>query len=206
MAELKMPPPGKVIIGVITRDLAVMESTQTLLEKALGPVENKSPVIDFDFTDYYEVEMGKNLLRLWLSFAKPIPADQLREIKFKAIEIEKKFLDTNGNRIINLDPGILSLCNLILATTKNYYHRIYLGQGIYAEVTLVYRHNNFEPLVWTYLDYRTDTALNFFTTVRKALLNANLVSEESLVTCCQPAKARKPQKEATRLGENKKKG
>jgi hypothetical protein len=206
MTELKIPPPGKVIIGVITRDLVVMESAQTLLEKELGPVENKSPIIDFDFTDYYEVEMGKNLLRLWLSFAKPIPLDQLREIKFKTMEIEKKYLDTNGNRTINLDPGILSLCNLILATTKNYYHRIYLGQGIYAEVTLVYRHNNFEPLAWTYPDYRTDTALNFFTTVRKALLNANLVTEESLATYCQPAKARQPQKEATRLGENKKKG
>jgi Domain of unknown function (DUF4416) len=198
MAELKMPPPGKVIIGVITCDLAVMGSAQTLLEKELGPVENKSPIIDFDFTDYYEVEMGKNLLRLWLSFAQPVFPDKLREIKLKTIELEKKFFDANGNRTINLDPGMLTLSNLILATTKNYYHRIYLGQGIYAEVTLVYRHNNFEPLVWTYPDYRTDTALSFFMTARKALLNANLVGEESLATDSQPVKSKPPKKEATR--------
>jgi hypothetical protein len=184
MAEIKLPPPGAVIIGVITQNLEILTSAQVLLEKELGPIEHKSQVIDFDFTDYYEVEMGKNLLRLWLSFAKPVAPDQLREIKFKAIEIEKKFLDANGKRRINLDPGVLTLCNLILATTKNYYHRIYLGKGIYGEVTLVYRHNNFEPLAWTYPDYRSDTALNFFKPVRQALLNANLISADSLRGYC----------------------
>jgi len=206
MAEIKLPPLSSVIIGIITQDLDILTSTQVLLEKELGPIEHKSPVIDFDFTDYYEVEMGKNLLRLWLSFGKPVVPDQLREIKFKTMEIEKQFLDANGKRRINLDPGVLNLCNLILATTKNYYHRIYLGQGIYAEVTLVYRHNNFEPLVWTYPDYRTDTALNFFMTVRKALLNANLVGEESLATYCHQEEGRQPKNTAVRRLDNKKKG
>lgn len=185
MADLKIPPPGKVIVGIITRDLDVLASAQALLEKELGPVEQTSPVIDFDFTDYYEVEMGKNLLRLWLSFDRPVISDQLLEIKLAVMAIEEKFIDANGKRRINLDPGILTLCKLVLATTKNYYHRIYLGKGIHAEVTLFYRHNNFQPLDWTYPDYRTDTALNFFKLVRKGLLNANLVPGGSSPVYCE---------------------
>ncbi len=185
MADLKIPPPGKVIIGVITRDLDVLASAQVLLEKELGPVQEKSPVIDFDFTDYYEVEMGKNLLRLWLSFDQQVIPDKLLEIKLAVMAIEEKFLDANGKRRINLDPGILTLCKLVLATTKNYYHRIYLGKGIHAEVTLFYRHNNFEPLDWTYPDYRTETAINFFKLVRKGILNAHLVPGDSSPVYCE---------------------
>jgi hypothetical protein len=206
ITELKIPPPGKAIIGFITRDLDIVPSAQILLEKKLGPVEQKTPVIDFDFTDYYEVEMGKNLLRLWMSFARPVAADKLLEMKFITMEIEKRFLDVNGKRRINLDPGILTLCNLILATTKNYYHRIYLGKGVYAEVTLVYRHNNFEPLAWTYPDYRTDTALNFFKPVRNALLNANLISEDSLSSHCESELEAKIPDGVSRLVKNNKRG
>ncbi len=185
MTDLKIPPPGKVIIGIITRNLDIVKLAQGFLEKKLGPVQEKSPVIDFDFTDYYEVEMGKNLLRLWLSFDRLVIPDKLLEIKLAVMEIEEKFLDANGKRRINLDPGILTLCKLVLATTKNYYHRIYLGKGIHAEVTLFYRHNNFEPLDWTYPDYRTDTAINFFKLMRKGLLNANLVHGDSSPVYCE---------------------
>jgi len=177
MAEIKIPPPGCAIVGIITQNLDILTPAQSLLENEFGPIEIKSPVIDFDFTDYYEVEMGKNLLRLWLSFAQPVALDCLLAMKYKTMGIEKRFLDPNGKRRINLDPGILTLCNLILATTKTYYHRIYLGKGIYAEVALIYRHNNFEPLVWTYPDYRTDTALNFFKAARQSLLGTKFTRQ-----------------------------
>ncbi|MEO0093469.1 MAG: DUF4416 family protein [candidate division WOR-3 bacterium] len=175
MAAIKFPPPAALIIGVITKSLEIMPAVEALLKKTFGPIEHKSPVIDFDFTDYYEVEMGKNLLRLWLSFADLVAPDQLLEIKLKTIEIEEQFKNPPavGNRMVNLDPGILTLCNLTLATTKNYYHRIYLGKGIYAEVTLVYRHKNFEPLAWTYPDYRTPCAFEFLKKVRNTLLKKN---------------------------------
>jgi|UniRef100_A0A7C6A8T8 hypothetical protein len=174
MTEIKLPPPGCLIIGIIAQpalnESDVLREVEPFLEKAFGPIQHKSPIIDFDFTDYYEVEMGKNLLRLWLSFANLVSPENLLAIKLQTMEIEKKFRDANGRRRINLDPGILTLCNLCLATTKNYYHRIYLGKGIYAEVTLVYRHKNFETLAWTYPDYRTPLALSFFQLVRDSLL------------------------------------
>lgn len=176
MTEIKLPPPGSIIVGIITQYLDILPSVEAVLVKEFGPIEYKSPVIDFDFTDYYEVEMGKNLLRLWLSFANLVTPDKLLEIKLKTQEIEKKFLDTNGRRKVNLDPGVLTLCSLCLATAKNYYHRIYLGKGIYAEVTLVYRQGNFVTLDWTYPDYRTSTALNFFKQVRDSLLHTNLTN------------------------------
>lgn len=170
MVLIKLPPPGSVIIGIITQNIDILTPVEMLLAKEISPIQYKSPVIDFDFTDYYEVEMGKNLLRQWLSLTNPVALDELLNLKLKTMAIEEKFLDASNHRRINLDPGILTLCNFVLATTKNYYHRIYLGKGIFAEVTLVYRHKNFQPLAWTYPDYRTDTAINFFKLVREALL------------------------------------
>ncbi|MDH5186329.1 MAG: DUF4416 family protein, partial [candidate division WOR-3 bacterium] len=108
-------------------------------------------------------------------FDQPIALARLTEMKLWTMEIENEFLDTNRRRRINLDPGILTLAKLVLATTKNYYHRIYLGKGIFAEVTLIYRNKQFEPLAWTYPDYRTDTAIDFFQQVRNALLQTGLV-------------------------------
>jgi len=175
MADLKIPSPGKAIVGIITQALDIVDSAQRLLEKKLGSIEHKSPVIDFDFTDYYEAEMGKNLLRLWIGFDQPIALARLTEMKLWTMEIENEFLDTNRRRRINLDPGILTLAKLVLATTKNYYHRIYLGKGIFAEVTLIYRNKQFEPLAWTYPDYRTDTAIDFFQQVRNDLLQTGLL-------------------------------
>ena len=113
--------------------------------------------------------MGDNLNRQWVAFNDLILPDTLVELKHKTNETEKKYLNKNGGRMVNIDPGAISLSNLILASTKNYSHRIYLGKGIYAEVTLIYKQKHFMPLDWTYPDYREETALLFFTEAREVL-------------------------------------
>ena len=139
------------------------------LEEIFGPVVLKSPCIPFKHTEYYNDEMGDNLNRQWVAFNDLILPDTLVELKHKTNETEKKYLNKNGGRMVNIDPGAISLSNLILASTKNYSHRIYLGKGIYAEVTLIYKQEHFMPLDWTYPDYREETALLFFTEAREVL-------------------------------------
>ncbi len=163
----KKPDPAKLIIGLIFQpeylDPAVKE-----LQKHFGPVSLESEIIPFDTTSYYEPEMGKGLKRRWIAFKNLIEQDKIVEIKLKTNEIERLWMD--GGRKVNIDPGYVTESKLVLATTKNYSHRIYLRDGIYAEVTLIYRKKEgFVPLQWTYPDYTTEVALNFFNRVREEL-------------------------------------
>ncbi|MEO0102985.1 MAG: DUF4416 family protein [candidate division WOR-3 bacterium] len=164
--------PAKIILGVLTKEVKALEEVLKELKADWGEIDLQSEIIPFSFTNYYEEEMGKELFRLWVAFQKIFPAAAMKELKIKTIEIEKKFLNEKGGRIFNLDPGIITLSNLCLLTHKNYAHRIYLGDGIFCELTLLYRSGKFSPLPWTYPDYQTETALKFFQKVREKLLLA----------------------------------
>lgn len=130
----------------------------------------KSELLQFDFTDYYQNEMGTGLVRSWVGFEKPVMPDRLAQIKLTTNEMEQRFLDEHGNRRLNLDPGILSLHNLVLASTKDYAHRICLADGIYAELTLIYRSGGYRALEWTYPDYQTETCGRFLAESRDRLV------------------------------------
>lgn len=168
MADIKQPQPVLPVIGLIfAPDLRA--DFLTGLRAEIGSVILKSPEIPFTHTSYYNKEMGGNLTRQWCAFDKTVLPDVLVGLKHNTNVIEKKYLNTEGGRIVNIDPGLLSLSSLVLASTKNYAHRIYLGQGIYAEVTLIYKENRFNPLDWTYPDYREASALAFFDQARTLL-------------------------------------
>ncbi|MEO0092215.1 MAG: DUF4416 family protein [candidate division WOR-3 bacterium] len=160
-------PNGLIVWGVIISDINLLPELEKLLYHNFGEVIIRSPIIPFDFTDYYEKEMGKNLKRCWIVTKNIVGLDRLVEIKKYAEQIEKKFLAPDNKRRINLDPGVLTLQNFVLTTHKNYGHRIYLKDGVYAEVTLIYRHNSYQALEWTYPDYRK--AIDFFNESRKKL-------------------------------------
>ncbi|HOK40243.1 MAG TPA: DUF4416 family protein, partial [bacterium] len=70
-------------------------------------------------------------------------------------------------RQVNIDPGYINLAKLVLVSTKDYSHRIYLSNGIYAEATLFFRHNQFETFPYTYPDYATDEVRNILKEIRK---------------------------------------
>ncbi len=162
----KLNPRVKLVIGFIYLDEAFFVKAKEKLIKIFGRVDFESPVLDFNYTDYYEAETGKPLKRKFISFAKLIPIADLYRIKLYTNRLEKRFLSAAGRRV-NIDPGYIDLAKLVLATTKDYAHRIYLGKGIFAEVTLSFKGSTFTPNEWTYPDYRTQAYLEAFNQIRK---------------------------------------
>lgn len=172
MGNVNKVQPVKLIFGEIFASEQIVTLGEDELIKEFGNIDFQSATIRFDFTDYYNKEMapkGELLFRRWLSFENLINPEKLAEIKLKSNQLELKFA-INNNRRINLDPGYVSGASLILASTKNYSHRIYLQYGIYAEVTLIYENGTWIDLKWTYPDYRTETAKKFFSEVRNKYL------------------------------------
>jgi hypothetical protein len=165
--SLPQPPkPAKLIIGLFTHDQELASAAAPLLVEQFGPLDMVSPWFPFDFTDYYEKEMGSPLFRRLLVFKPLIQQDTLADIKLATNAVESQFT-LNGCRQINIDPGYLLLERLVLATGKNYAHRIYIGKDIYADLTLIFHNNGFQPLPWTYPDYAHDAIRNFLMMVRK---------------------------------------
>ena len=157
--------PVKLICGV-TYTLSVnLDDVDSKLESRFGPIDSRSDQFDFSYTDYYEKEMGKGLLKRFYSFDKLIQPDSLASVKNEMISIEATFAVDN-KRTVNLDPGYLEESKLVLASTKNFSHRIYLGDKIWGEVTLRYEKGKFVTHPWTYSDYATPLAFEFFQKVR----------------------------------------
>jgi len=157
----------KLIIGFIFKENEFYLKAINPLTRHFGNIDFESREIPFNHTQYYQKEFGKNLKRKFISFAKLIPPEKLAKIKALTNIIEKKLSSKGDLRRINIDPGYLDLAKVVLATTKDYKHRIYLNSGIYAEVTLFYRNKSFNPWEWTYPDYRTAEYLEIFNKIRQ---------------------------------------
>jgi hypothetical protein len=157
---------AKLVIGFIYKDEAIFIKARQKLRKKFGKVDFISIAMDFNYTDYYEAEMGKGLKRRFMSFTKLIPIQDLYRIKLYTNRLEKKFL-TGKSRQVNIDPGYLNLAKLVLATTKDYAHRIFLGKGIFAEIALSFKGNSFSANEWTYPDYRSNEYIGIFNQIRK---------------------------------------
>ncbi len=144
------------------------ESVKQCLTQTFGEILLESRTIPFDFSTYYDEEMGKGLLRKWLLFDNIIPQETIADIKQGTRSIEMKF-SVDGKRRVNIDPGYVTLSKVVLATTKDCSHRLYLCNGIYAEITLIYYKGAWKPQKWTYPDYQSETAMEFFKSCRKAI-------------------------------------
>ncbi len=154
MGEIKAFTKENLVVGVLSTLPGRMDALSRLLEEEFGRIEYKSSLLDFDFTRYYVPEMGEGIQKCFFSFERCVDPATLSAIKRRTNMMEKQFSD-GGKRKINLDPGLLSLDRFILATTKNNGHRVPLKDGIYAEVTLLFMNKKFEPLPWTYADFRS---------------------------------------------------
>jgi len=146
------PKPAKLFVSVISSSAESINKTLTELEAHYGILDFVSPLLPFNYTDYYCAEMGKVLFRRFASFERLIRQEDLASIKVQTnlLEAEKT---AKGNRFVNIDPGYLLAERLVLASGKNYGHRIYLSSGIYADLTLIFRDKDYQPLAWTYPDY-----------------------------------------------------
>ncbi len=166
MGEIKIPQPVKLISGLLAGDERWLERGQAALVERFGPVDLESGVIPFDFTSYYEKELGKKVLRRYISFANLVFPGELASIKIATNELEVG-MSEGGSRKVNLDPGYLDLSKMALATTKDATYRVYLADGIYAQSTLFFRNGSFHFWEWTYPDYREEAAIFFFNRVRE---------------------------------------
>ncbi len=135
------------------------------IKKVFGKTDFESSALDFNCTDYYAQEMGNNLKRRFVSFSKLIPISELYRIKLYANRLESKYMH-GKRRLINIDPGYLDKAKLVLATAKDYAHRIYLHKGIFAEIALTYRGNSFSANDWSYPDYRSSAYIDIFNQIR----------------------------------------
>lgn len=168
----------KLIIGVLSTHPELLDTVLKELTDAFGHIELQTDPVPFDFTDYYDQEMGSRPLRFFLVFKDLIDPGELVGCKLLTNRIEQEHA-LDGNRLINLDPGFISAGNLILATTKNRSHRIPLSSGIYGEVTLIYAQRRFQPLPWTYADYQSSRFVTLFGQVRASYLSQLRGSQET---------------------------
>jgi len=159
---------AKLICGIISSKGFLLRAEEVLVDE-FGEIDSRSATIPFNFTRYYEKEMGGDLWRRWVAFKEPLPEEAIKTIKLKVIQLETNLARPDGSRTVNLDPGYVTPSKLVLATRKDYSHRVYLGEGVFAEVTLIRKGGRFNPLDWTYPDYRTDHALRFFEQLRIGL-------------------------------------
>ncbi|MDI6739167.1 MAG: DUF4416 family protein [Candidatus Edwardsbacteria bacterium] len=155
--------PVKYFLGLIYSPSVSLWDLERDLQAGFDFIDRKSPALEFhQFTEYYCPEMGGRLYRAWWSLQQLQPPDNLAGIKLAANELERKYLIDSACRSVNIDPGYLNESRLVLASCKDFSHRVYLGRGVFAEVTMIYRKNGFQPLDWTYSDYRSPEALRFF--------------------------------------------
>ncbi len=167
MGAIKKPKDVCLIAALCYNKPELKEASLKILQKKYGAVEYITAPVLFSHTAYYAEEMGASLEKIYFSFEKLVDPEQLPDIKLFANSIEEKF-STKGKRNVNIDPGYIETPKLVLATTKNFSHRIYLGKGIYGDVQLFWRNGRFNANPWTYPDYKeTDTRL-FFEKVRNA--------------------------------------
>ncbi|HRZ87167.1 MAG TPA: DUF4416 family protein [bacterium] len=155
----------KLIAGLLAADAGILAEAKDTLRGEFGAIDRESAVVPFTYTAYYNKEMGCGIVRQYLSFEALIAPDVIAHIKLKTNEIEGRFA-AGGCRKANIDPGYVDLSKLVLATTKDATYRVYIGGGIYAQSTLFFKDNCFEPWPWTYPDYRAADTVAFFNAVR----------------------------------------
>ena len=160
---------AKLVVGCFTKDKDILGDVARKLSESFGPPDVTSRWLPFEHTDYYASEMGSPLFRRLMAFRELIQQDDLADIKLLTNDLEGRF-STQGKRLVNIDPGYLLAERFVLATGKNYTHRIYLRTGIYADLTLIYREGRFHPLDWTYPDYAGDAITRFLGSVRDRYL------------------------------------
>jgi hypothetical protein len=163
---VRLVPPVKLFCALLLSTTVSREEIEQTLQGHFGPIVLRSDPLPFTQTTYYDREMGQGLTRLYMAFGPLVIPAALPAIKHTTNRLEAQWARPSAQRQINLDPGYLDLGKVVLASTKDHAHRLYIGAGIYAEVTLRYRRKGFQPWEWTYPDYRLAETRAFFDRLR----------------------------------------
>ena len=173
MGSPREPSPVKLFVALLCNDNALVARVEDNLSELFGAIDWASDLLPWQVTNYYREEMGSQLQRKFVSFAPLIEPSKLADIKLITHDVEAKHLwSSRGKRgrNVNVDPGYLEANKVVLASTKNAAHRLYLKAGIYGEATLRFCHGAFEPFPHTYPDYRWPETLSFFLALRSVYL------------------------------------
>jgi hypothetical protein len=173
MGNIRTPLPVKLFLGVLTSIPEILPKVEERLAEIFGAVELRSELYPFDLTQYYDQTMGTPIYRCFLGFAELMEPSAIAGIKIKTNAMEAVFAEEyrNVQRPVNLDPGYLEQSKIVLASTKNFYHRILMSQGIYAEVTLHFEKGEWRSFPWTFPDFKTDRYHSFFMSLRERYRN-----------------------------------
>jgi len=169
MANLKPFQPVLPFVGILFRKSPQLETALEQIEKYLWPLNSFSPKIDFNYTRYYDREMGSGIIRMWAGSHRLADPSNLTEWKLATDKIEREMME-HGNRVVNLDPGFVALSKAVLASLKDFPQRIPLKNGVLAEIELTFMHNRWYDTPWTYGDYSDKPAKEFLYDLREILL------------------------------------
>lgn len=180
MGKPKKPEKKKLITGIIYKDAEILKKAEAQLVRRFGSIDCKSSELPFVYTSYYAKEMGSNLKRKFIAFKQLIEIEKVYKVKLITNKLEHR-LSLNKSRAINIDPGYISLSKLVLLTTKDYAHRVYLGEGIFGDLTMSFKEHSFHPGQYTYPDYRAKQYISFFNSIR-VIYKTQLTLENNVLT------------------------
>jgi len=174
MRIIHTSPKVKFFCGVLYSKDFPPDGIRKALENLLGPVDHTFGPVDFDFTKYYSREMGDGIRRCFYSFSPLLSPEALAQVKCDTNSLEENLArlgDSPHSRPVNLDPGYVEMAKVILASAKNFYHRIYQSKGIWAEVTLYYKNREWQSFPWTFPGYASGLYHPFFHKIREIYKN-----------------------------------
>ncbi|MBU1626130.1 DUF4416 family protein [bacterium] len=180
--DLESPSRALFFTAVMINDMNLIPKVEKDLESCFTKIESRSSIYEFSHSNYYNAEMGDTLFKYFISFEGLIEKIELPDIKISIMGIEEKYFylkDGMKCRKVNLDPGYLTHSKVLLATSKNYSHRVYLGKGVFAELTYIMSKEGWQSLEWTYPDYRDPEVVSFFSELRKKFKEKQKVDLQS---------------------------
>jgi len=170
MGEIAEPPSVLLILAAFSRHVSALDWAKGRAEADWGPVALESERFPFDATRYYEPTMGPGVEKCFWAFERFVDPTVLPDLKWQTNAWESEYAEKGDHtepRPLNLDPGYLTPAKLVLASTKDHAHRVYLSRGIFAEVTLFYKDRRWQHRDWTFADYRRADYQRFFSECRE---------------------------------------
>ncbi len=165
MGTVRPHPPVKLICGILICPDQDAVSVHSAIGDAWGPMDGQTEWFAFEHTRYYETEMGTGLQKRYVSFENLVPVDGMTEIKHRSNQLESAFLQDGGRRV-NIDPGYLADAKLLMMTTKNLAHRVYVGGNLFVDLQMIYKEDSYMPMPWAFADIRQPQILHFFNQTR----------------------------------------
>lgn len=175
MSTPRIPDPALLFLSVLSARMEELwPELEVLLAAEFGPFCYLSEPFAFDRTAYYDSELGTPISRRVMGFEHLLPQDRLAAVKLQTNAWEQSLARPDGTRLCNLDPGLVTLERLVLATGKNFTHRIYLGQGIWADLTLIFQGGDWQAHPWTFPDYAASPMREHLHELRKIYKQAQM--------------------------------